>query len=264
MFRLRCKARLLIFVLTTSLFAEKLTQDERIEILRGMLSEYATAKVPLPKSKKPLQYKSTGQFDKAEWQEIGRQFGPAARPGDLIQVTKVDIDDDKIVLEINGGAKGKRKWYQNVEVGMGNRTTPINSQQNTAAPGGTTIALVFDKPVPAMQASELKKILAPILDFEKRSATEQVVESLPPEIQAAVKEKRAIEGMDRDQVILAIGKPRTKVRETKEGVDEEDWIYGQPPGKVVFVTFANGKVSRVKETYAGLGGSTVPSLKPQL
>jgi hypothetical protein len=264
MFRLRFSARLVIFGLATSLFADKLTQDQRIEILRGMLSEYATAKVPLPKSKKPLQYKSTGQFDKAEWHEIGRQFGPAARPGDLIQVTKVDIDDDKIVLEINGGAKGKRKWYQNVEVGMGNRTTPINSQQNTAAPGGTTIALVFDKPVPAMQASELKKLLAPILDFEKRSATEQVVESLPPEIQAAVKEKRAVEGMDRDQVILAIGKPRTKVRETKEGVDEEDWIYGQPPGKVVFVTFANGKVLRVKETYAGLGGSTVPSLKPQL
>lgn len=264
MFRLRFSARLVVFLVATSLFAEKLTQDERIEILRGMLSEYATAKVPIPKSKKPLQYKSTGQFDKSEWQEIGREFGPAARPGDLVQVTKVDIDDDKIVLEINGGAKGKRKWYQNVEVGMGNRTTPISSQQNTAAPGGTTIALVFDKPVPALQAPELKKLLAPILDFEKRSATEQVVESLPPEIQAAVKEKRAIEGMDRDQVILAIGKPRTKVRETKEGVDEEDWIYGQPPGKVIFVTFANGKVLRVKETYAGLGGSTVPALKPQL
>ena len=138
------------------------------------------------------------------------------------------------------------------------RTTPINSQQNTAAPGGTSIAVVFDKQVPALQAAELKKMLAPILDFEKRTATEQVVETLPPGVQAAVKEKRAIEGMDRDQVILAIGKPRTKVRETKEGVDEEDWIYGQPPGKVTFVTFANGKVSRVKETYAGLGGSTAP------
>jgi hypothetical protein len=123
---------------------------------------------------------------------------------------------------------------------------------------------VFDKPVPALQASELKKMLAPILDFEKRSATEQAVESLPPEIQTAVKEKRAIEGMDRDQVIMAIGKPRTKVRETKDGVDEEDWIYGQPPGKVTFVTFANGKVARVKETYAGLGGSTVPTMKPPI
>ena len=83
--------------------------------------------------------------------------------------------------------------------------------------------------------------------LRRRSATEQFVETLPPEVQAAVKEKRAIEGMDRDQVLLALGKPRTKVRETKEGVDEEDWIYGLPPGKVTFVTFANGKVLRVKD-----------------
>ena len=224
--------RLVIFLTASSLVAEKLTSEERVEILRGMLSEYATAKAYLPRSKKPLEYKSTGEFDKAEWQEIGKQMGPAARPGDLIQVTKVDIDNDKIVLEINGGTKGKRKWYQNVEVGMGNRTTPINSQQNTAAPGGTAIALLFDKEVPPLQAAELKKMLAPILDFEKRRATEQVMTTLPPEVQAAVKEKRAIEGMDRDQVILALGKPRTKVRETKDGTDEEDWIYGQPPGKV--------------------------------
>jgi hypothetical protein len=65
-------------------------------------------------------------------------------------------------------------------------------------------------------------------------------------------------------VVLAIGKPRTKVRETKDGVEQEDWVYGQPPGKVTFVTFANGKVIRVRDAYAGLGGSTVPALKPQL
>jgi hypothetical protein len=70
--------------------------------------------------------------------------------------------------------------------------------------------------------------------------------------------------MDRDQVIMALGKPRTKVRETKEGIDEEDWIYGQPPGKVTLATFANGNVSRVKEAYAGLGGSTAPALKPPI
>jgi hypothetical protein len=77
-----------------------------------------------------------------------------------------------------------------------------------------------------------------------------------------VKEKRAIEGMDREQVVLALGKPRSKVRETKDGTDEEDWIYGLPPGKVTFVTFANGKVVRVKDSYAGLGGQTVPAMKP--
>jgi hypothetical protein len=245
---MRVPARALLFLVATSLAAEKLTQEQRIELLRGMMAEYATVKTFLPKSKKPLPYKSTGHFDKLEWQEMGKELGPAARPGDLVQVTKIEIDDDKIVLEINGGAKSKRKWYQ----------------QNPAAPGGTSIAILFDKSVPPIEAADLKKMLKPVMDFEMRSASEQLIEQLPPEIQAAVKEQRAIEGMDRDQVILALGKPRTKVRETKEGTEEEDWIYGLAPGKVTFVTFANGKVTRVRETYAGLGGATAPPLRPQL
>jgi outer membrane protein assembly factor BamE (lipoprotein component of BamABCDE complex) len=81
------------------------------------------------------------------------------------------------------------------------------------------------------------------------------VETLPPEIKQAIEEKKPIEGMDRDQVVMALGKPTHKTRETKEGVEYEDWIYGQPPGRVTFVTFAGVKVVRIKETYAGLGGS---------
>ncbi|HYP14719.1 MAG TPA: hypothetical protein VEQ63_12400 [Bryobacteraceae bacterium] len=246
------------------LLAEKLTDEDRVEIIRGMTAEYATVKTYLPRSKKPLVFKSTGEFDKSAWWEVGKEMGPAARVGDLIQVTKIKIEDDKIILELNGGMKSGRKWYQNVEVGVGGSTRPVSSGQNTAAPGGTSIALEFGKDTPPLKAAEIKAMLAPILDFERRSATEQAVDLLPPEIKAAVKEKRAIEGMDRDQVIMALGKPRTKVRETKEGLDEEDWIYGHAPGKVTFVTFANGKVVRVKEAYAGLGGQTAPSLKPPI
>jgi hypothetical protein len=66
--------------------------------------------------------------------------------------------------------------------------------------------------------------------------------------------------MDREQVILALGRADRKVRETVDGVELEDWIYGQPPGRVVFVTFEGDKVLRVKESYAGLGGSSPPPL----
>ncbi len=103
----------------------------------------------------------------------------------------------------------------------------------------------------------MKKLLAPILDFEKHSATEHYIETLPAPIKQAITDKKAIEGMDRDQVLLAMGTPRRKVRESKDGVDTEDWIYGEPPGKITFVTFTGAKVTRVKEAYAGLGGSTV-------
>lgn len=243
--------------------ADKLTFDQRVEIVRGMNAELAVAKVMMPRSKKPLEFQSSGQWDKAVWDEAAKTMGPAARVGDQVQITKVEIKDDRIVFELNGGSKSKRRWYENIEVGMGSRTTPIN-RGGEPAPGGTSLALLFDKKTPPLEAAEIKKMLAPIMNFERRTATEQFIDSLPPEIQAAVKEKRAIEGMDRDQVIMAVGKPRTKVRETKEGIDTEDWIYGLPPGKITFVTFADGKVVRVRDTYAGLGGSTAPPLKPQL
>lgn len=234
--------------------AEKLTQDQRIALIRGITAEYATVKAPLPRSKKALKFNADSSYDKNEWVEAGREFGPAARVGDLVQVSKIDIGDDKIVLEINGGFKsGKGKWYERIQVGMNGTMGPV-SQGQSNAPGGTSIVLLFHKPLEAVKPEEIKKILAPVLDFEKRSVTQSYVDSLPPEIQQAVKEKRAVEGMDRDAVLAALGKPVRKVRETnKDGDETEDWIYGQPPGKIVFVTFRGNKVIKVKEDYAGLG-----------
>jgi len=174
----------------------------------------------------------------------------------------VEIEDDKIIFEINGGMKGGRKWYERIEVGMGTRTTPIGGYGHSPAPSGTTIALEFPKSSPPRSSAEVKKMLAPLMDFEKRSATEQYVETLPEPIQAAIKENRAVEGMNQEQVILALGKPERKIRETKDGEELEDWVYGRPPGRIVFVTFKGSKVVRVKEAYAGLGGSVAPPLPP--
>ena len=53
-----------------------------------------------------------------------------------------------------------------------------------------------------------------------------------------------------------------KMRETKDGYEQEDWIYGEPPGKLTFVTFRGAKVHKVKDVFAGLGGSTVPATLP--
>jgi hypothetical protein len=67
--------------------------------------------------------------------------------------------------------------------------------------------------------------------------------------------------MDRDQVLLSVGKPRHKERNTTpDGTETEDWIYGDPPGKITFVTFAGSKVTGIKEAYADIGGSTAPPL----
>jgi hypothetical protein len=240
-----------------SFAGEKLTVEDRIELTRGLTAEYANAKVLLPRSKKPLEFDAAGNYDKQQWAEIAKESGPAARTGDTVQVTKIDIGADRILLEINGGYRGGRKWYQGIQMsgGMGGGGTPVPISQNgdSNAPGGTSIAILFHKPLEAIKSGEIKKMLAPVLDFERRSVTQNYVETLPPEVQKAIKEKRVTVGMDRDQVVLAMGRPVHKSRETKDGLEVEDWVYGTPPGKITFVTFNGDKVIKVKESYAGLG-----------
>jgi hypothetical protein len=236
--------------------ADKLTWQDRVELARGLDFEYANVKVLLPRSRKPLEFNADGSWDKNAWAAVAKTAGPAAREGDLVQVTRVTIAADRLVLDINGGFEGGRHWYRNVQIGGGTSSTPTmkpiaNGDSN--AKSGTYLVLLFHKPLEPMKAAEVKKILAPVLDFEKHSASEIYSETLTPAVQAAIKEKRALEGMTRDQVVLAMGRPVHKSRETADGVELEDWIYGLPPGRITFVTFKGDKVVTVKEEYAGLG-----------
>jgi hypothetical protein len=233
--------------------AEKLGFEDRVELTRGLMAEYGTVKVLLPRSRKALEIETSGVYDKNAWAEIAKESGPAARTGDLVQVTKVILEDDRIVLEINGGFKGGRKWYQGVQVGVNNGPmTPVGNNDSNA-PGGTSIAILFHKPLEPVKSAEIKKMLAPVIDFDKHTVTESYVDTLPPEVKQAIKDKRVTVGMNHEQVVMAMGRPAHKSRETKDGLELEDWVYGTPPGKITFVTFNGDKVAKVKEAYAGLG-----------
>lgn len=242
---------------------KKLSDDQRVEILRGLMAEYAKCKVPLPRSRTPLDVQSDGGWDKQQWADAAKKNGPAGRVGDLVQITKVTIEKDAIIFEINNGTRAKGSWKDHVSIGMGGAggMTPVNGGQPTNAPAGTNIALRFGAPIGELTSADVKRILAPVLEFDKQTVTQQYVDTIPPEFKKAIEEKKPIEGMDRDQVLLALGRPVSKSRETKDGVEYEDWIYGIPPGRMMFVTFVGPKVVKVKETYAGLGGSIAETPK---
>jgi hypothetical protein len=104
-------------------------------------------------------------------------------------------------------------------------------------------------------------LLAPILDFDRHSVTEVYSETLPPEIQQAIKDKHVVVGMDKEQVRLALGVPTHKERTPTDDGEIEDWVFGKAPGKITFVTFSGDKVTKVKESYAGLGTEVNSSTK---
>jgi hypothetical protein len=231
---------------------DKITEMERVELVRNLTAEYATLKESLPRTKKPLEYGADGKYDQGKWAALIRENGPAARLGDQIQITKITIENERIIFEINGGLKNGKHWYDHASVGMGGAQTPIGRGDATATTG-TYLSLEFHKPIGELESTDVKKMLSPIFDFEKRSATTIFADTLSPEVRKAIADKRAQAGMNRDEVLLALGHPDHKTRETKDGDEIEDWIYGHPPGKITFVTFNGSKCIKVKETYAGLG-----------
>ncbi len=238
--------------------AGKLTTQERLELTRGLMAEYGKAKVMVPRSRRALEFDAVKGFDKARWEQIAKQSGPAARAGELVQITKMDIEDDRIEFQLNGGYNGGRKWYRNIQIGGGASPDPVMNRvggddDDTMAAYGTSIVVLFNKPLESIKSSDVKKLLAPIIDFDRHSVTEVYSETLEPEVRKALAEKRVLVGMDREQVIMALGHPEHKSRETKDGIELEDWVYGQAPGKFTFVTFKGDKVIKVKESYAGLG-----------
>ncbi len=253
------------FILPAAVSAGGLKSQERIDIIRGLTAEYATTKISLPKGRKGVTLDSDGKIDQTSLKHEMTQYGTAAQANSLVQITAVDIQDKAILFEINGGGKSKTKWYDHIQAGMG--TLPDTTPTGTPAPAtGSYVLLRFPNKLENMSVAELKNYLAPVLDFSPRTPLQAVSRPVPPKFQAAIQAKKAAVGMDRDMVIAAMGSPQRKVRETKDGVEQEDWIYGAPPMKVTFVTFENDEVVNVQEYEGGIRGEleTAPETDPRI
>ena len=233
-----------------------LQEASKLELIRYVSGEFAKATKSLPAGKegfilyvgKPV---NSEQLDRAL-----ATRGAAVNSGDKVQITKLDFRDHQIIVDLNGGGRGKRSIRDHIHIDMVGIPTAqtTTEQEETGPPGlqpgmGSTIYLDFNKPVPDLSPSDLKQLLSPFLDFSReRSASVLWVDSLPPEMKKAIAERRPLVGMDREEVIAAIGKPDHKVRERDpQGNDIEDWIYGEPPSKTVFVRFSGDHVTRIKQ-----------------
>jgi len=234
-----------------------LQETSKLALIRYVSGEFAKAVKPLPAGKegfhvnvgKPLE---TEMLDRAV-----ATHGPAVNTGDKVQITRLEFRDHQIIVDVNGGGRGKKHWRDHLQIGLGGGGYPTMqpaSTQDQGPPGmqpgmGSTIFLEFNKPLPDITPDELKQLLSPFLNFAKeRSAAVQWFDTLPPETKKAIQDRRPMVGMDREELVAAIGKPDHKVRERdSDGNDIEDWIYGQPPSKTVFVRFVGDHVTSIKQ-----------------
>lgn len=235
--------------------APPLSEQSKLQLLRYVDGEYAKVLTPLPGGKAGYHVKAGAPVDQDSLRKALISSGPALNVGDAVQITKVEFHDRQIQFDINNGPKGKTSWRDKVHIegGLGlpvSTSTTTTPQDAPVVPQktGATIFLDFDRSVPDMTGDQLKAYLGRVLDFSKRSAAVQYVDSLPPRTREAIAAKRAEVGMDHDEVTAAMGRPERKVRERDpDGNDVEDWIYGTPPAKTTFVRFQGDKVVKVTQ-----------------
>src|SRR5580658_8440673 len=233
-----------------------LQESSKLELIRYVSGEFAKAIRSLPAGKEGLLVYVGKPLEAELLERALATHGAAVNSGDKVQITKLDFRDHQIIVDLNGGGRGKKRLRDRIHIEMaGIPTAQTTTEQEEKGPPvllpgqGSTIYIDFGKPVPDLSPNELKQLLAPFLDFSRqRSASVQWVDTLPPEMRKAIQERRPIVGMDREQVVAAIGKPDHKIRERdNEGNDIEDWIYGQPPSKTVFVRFNGDRVTNIKQ-----------------
>jgi len=235
-----------------------LQEDTKLELIRYVSGEFAKAAKALPAGKEGFLQYVEKPLNEDVLQRAVATHGAAVHAGEQVQITKLEFRSHTIVVDVNGGGRGKRRFLDHIQIGMGGTETPIprstTQTQEVGPPGlqpgaGSTLFLEFNKSIPDLSPEDLKKLLSPFLDFTRqRSATVQWVDTLPPDIKKAIQERKPKVGMDREMVVAAIGKPGHKVRERDtEGNEIEDWIYGTPPDRTVFVRFTGDKVTSIKQ-----------------
>lgn len=224
-----------------------LSKQTRLEIIHAFDAELVYIRTPFPMGKKGLMLKD-GKISPSgqDLQTLIAMWGPAVKPGDQARISAIDIKNDRIHFEINGGPVKKQKWYQRIEVGGMGGSAPIAPSDAGANPHGSYVDLVFDHYVPEMTGPELKHLLWPVFDFDSKSPVEAYLETVPPKVKEAIQSHQVLVGMNREMVIYAKGRPPKKIREKDGDTEYEDWVYGEPPQDVDFIRLVGDEVVRVE------------------
>lgn len=233
--------------------APRISKETRYEIIRDFETQLVYARTTFPMAAKGLTLKD-GQTT-PNGQDLQQQlalYGPAIKPGDPAQISWVQIKDNRIHFEINGGPIRRKKWYQHVEIsGTGGAPVQVGPNEAPQNPHGSYLDIYFDKYVPEMTAQQLRDLLIPVLDFNARNKEQAYLDTVPPKVKEAIQAHHVLVGMNTEMVIHAMGKPPKKVREKDGETEYEEWIYGAPPQDVDFVRIVNDEVVRVETMKIG-------------
>jgi hypothetical protein len=227
--------------------APHISRQTRLEIIRSFETQLVYARTAFPMGTKGLQLRQgTISPNGLELEQMLNLWGPAVKPGDPAHISFVQIKNDHIRFDINGGPVQRKKWYQHVQVSGANGPVTQTETPVQINAHGSYVELYFDKYVPEMTASQLRDLLYPVLDFNARNKEQAYLDTVPPKVKEAIQAHHVLVGMNQEMVLHAKGKPPKKVRERSGDTQYEEWIYGESPADVDFVRFIGDEVVQVE------------------
>ena len=236
---------LFVFVWSSAAQAQ-VSQENRFSILGILIADNAASRIAMPFGGDGVGLSDKGVIDEEKLLEELREQGRSIQEGQVVTITAINFDDDKIEVELDGGGRSKKGFLDRIQFGVGVGNTPIAQSDSTQYTGSKVVLRFEDKAPLDLTADRLKEYLAPVLDFNKQNFMDSGIESLPEEFQEAVREKEPKIGMDRSTVIAAMGRPHSRIRETTpEGVEQETWIYEKLGFGADFIYFEGDVVVKI-------------------
>jgi hypothetical protein len=227
-----------------------LSEQHRMELIRTFNADRVYIRSQFPMGKVGLSLKDGKISPSGEkLQQLLAIWGPSVKPGELALITKFEIRNDRMYFEINGGPVKKTKWYQHIQMGVNGVGGTPGAQNNDPInnPRGSYVDLIFDHHVPDLTVEQVKEMLWPVFDFDSKTPLEAYLQTVPPQVKQAIENHQVLVGMNREMVIYAKGRPPKKTREKDDqGVEYEEWIYGEPPQDVNFIRLVGDEVVRTE------------------
>ncbi len=165
-----------------------------------------------------------------------KEKGVGVDTNQVVSITNVKIDDNKVEIHLGGGGQGRRgsKHAQ--------ATAPVYMRA-----GGSRINFRYGRDLTDadLEPRAFLAFMGRVLDVSEISQ-EASLREMPDEFRGAIEAQNVQEGMTYQMVRLSLGEPEQKnINETSDGHLSETWFYMKDGHRWV-VDFSDGKVSRVQ------------------
>jgi hypothetical protein len=193
-------------------------EDNRFEILRTLIADSAASRIIMPLGPDGVQLSASGEIDDDSLRDELREEGRSIEVGDIVTITGIRFDDDKVEVELNEGGTRRTSILDRITFSAGGgSSTRVRPEDNRPATGSKVVLRFEGKASPELDSVMLKELLSPVLDFNKQNFMDSGIESLPVEFQEAVRSGEVVIGMDQSTVLMAMGRPNRRVRERVGG-----------------------------------------------